>query len=204
MTPFLAVGSPRLQVHRHFVPLLAWGAVSIISAAVTYAQLRQGQQPMRDMHTASSVSAAASNVRRAALEVATLCTVGPPGAAAIAAAQAALATAAGTLLDAHVTLLRSETSGLLAGTGPLATAHGALMFQPSCLRSNQSGCYPPRHPYNPVTRFGLDPLLRHYVRQAQLLAQDPPANISFANARFAFLWEVGQARAVRINPGSRV
>lgn len=81
--------------------------------------------------------------------------------------------------------------------------HTELLYGQGCLRSDRAACLGDAHPYWAFTNFGLDFLVRHYAREARLLARDDLAAVNATNARFQFLWEASGTQR-RLPPCERI
>lgn len=93
-------------------------------------------------------------------------------AAEVTALQAQLRNAANDLLLQHDSLLSGNTTLGYPGSLYTSPARKQLLFGVGCLKSNRAACYARTDPFYSRTQFGLDTLVRSYVK-ARVTNDDP-------------------------------
>lgn len=173
----IASSVPRDGRFSLILPVVAMGVLAGAAFGCTHAALTAAAAPATAMHAAATQAVLAARVRLLATTL--VASAGNATAAflpALPAARAALAAAAADLLAQHSSLWEESDGG-----GPaVADARGKLLFGAGCLRTGGAACYPPTDPFYPRTAFGLDPMVRYYVKAREEAPPGPHVMHSLA------------------------
>lgn len=174
----------------YLVPIILWGAVGVTAFAISAQTLGNIADVLGDLVYSNIEAAMGTRLRLFAVQLMIAAAAQPPLPAVVASARAALNAEAKALLKVHTGLIYGDAANDLKGSLYISEERQNLLFGFGCLRTLKP-CRAVSDPYYPATNYGLDAMVKQVVEQAELLSNDPLAQLTVQNERFSFLWDVG-------------